>query len=325
MAQACHQAARSPLQKNPLVVVCTIYVPEMLLTRDVPEMFLRSTAMKSPNLLPRANTFLLLATTALLLVGCGGSGGGSGGGASSTKNTTSSVVSSSSSSVASSSSSDVSSSSSVSSSESSSSASSVSSSSSSVVDVIAPTQPKSLKQDSISTTEAKISWLGASDNVGVVAYRIYRDGIQVGETVSYIRRFSDQGLTPGADYSYTVSAGDAAGNWSRSSSSLKLKTQGGTGTPTTPTPGVPVEAGEVALDWFVPNRRENGDYLELDELGGYEIRYKRPSDSKYTSVYISNVSATSHNLGQLTSDYRFEIAAYDSNGLYSRFVAISPR
>jgi hypothetical protein len=58
--------------------------------------------------------------------------------------------------------------------------------------------------------------------------------------------------------------------------------------------------GSVSLYWDVPNQRENGEYLDITEIGGYEVRYK------------------------LKGDYEFQIATFDTNGLYSGFVGIDP-
>jgi len=55
-----------------------------------------------------------------------------------------------------------------------------------------------------------VAWNASTDNVGVVKYRVYRNGTLVGQpaTTSY----NDTGLDNGKTYSYTVSAVDAAGN-----------------------------------------------------------------------------------------------------------------
>lgn len=86
----------------------------------------------------------------------------------------------------------------------------------------------------------------------------------------------------------------------------------------------PLVNGDVTIEWFVPTERENGVYLELVEIGGYEIRYKLLSASVFTSVYIQDGSIDSKNLGHLIGDYEFQIATYDVNGLYSEFVSITP-
>ncbi|NIS32601.1 MAG: hypothetical protein GWN07_19390, partial [Actinobacteria bacterium] len=55
-----------------------------------------------------------------------------------------------------------------------------------------------------------IDWQEATDNVGVTAYRVYRDGLPVLTTTGFTH--TDDGLTPATDYIYGVTALDAAGN-----------------------------------------------------------------------------------------------------------------
>ncbi len=83
-------------------------------------------------------------------------------------------------------------------------------------------------------------------------------------------------------------------------------------------------AGPVSFGWFIPNSRENGDYLDASFLGGYELRYKKTSDSAFTSVKIADAWTNYHNFTWLEGTYIFQIAAFDKNGLYSNFVDIKP-
>lgn len=80
----------------------------------------------------------------------------------------------------------------------------------------------------------------------------------------------------------------------------------------------------VVIEWFIPSERENGEYLELDEIGGYEIRYKLKSASSYQSVVVKDGGIDRYSLGELSGTYEFQIATFDVNGLYSEFVTISP-
>ncbi|MGM8227131.1 discoidin domain-containing protein [Cellvibrio sp. ARAG 10.3] len=82
--------------------------------------------------------------------------------------------------------------------------------------------------------------------------------------------------------------------------------------------------GGVTLDWYVPTERENGAYLELDEIGGYEIKYKKVSDSKFTVVQINDGSVDRYSLGNLSGTYEFYIATIDVNGVYSEFIEVKP-
>jgi len=65
---------------------------------------------------------------------------------------------------------------------------------------------------------ATLDWSATTDNVGVAAYNLYRNG-QLITTTSLLTYF-DQNLTPGETYSYTLDAFDASGNVSGLSASL---------------------------------------------------------------------------------------------------------
>ena len=89
-------------------------------------------------------------------------------------------------------------------------------------DTTPPTPPTALTAAAMGPTGANMSWSASTDNVGVAAYIVLRNGIQVATpaTTSY----ADAGLSPGTTYSYTVAARDAAGNVSPNSTSLSVTT-----------------------------------------------------------------------------------------------------
>lgn len=82
--------------------------------------------------------------------------------------------------------------------------------------------------------------------------------------------------------------------------------------------------GPVYLRWNIPNKREDGSVLDIRELGGYEVRYRRITDSEYTYINIEDAYKNEANLPSLNGNYIFEVAAFDNNGLYSRFIKIQP-
>lgn len=85
-------------------------------------------------------------------------------------------------------------------------------------DTQAPTAPTSLTATAISTSQIDLSWNASTDNVGVVGYDVYRDGVKIGTTAT--TNYSSTGLTAATTYSYTVRAFDAAGNSSAPSTSV---------------------------------------------------------------------------------------------------------
>lgn len=92
-------------------------------------------------------------------------------------------------------------------------------------DASAPTTPVDLHTTVITSSAVALSWTASTDNVKVAGYRIYRNGTQVGTSVN--TTFTDVGLTPSTEYTYTIQAYDAAGNASSSSSQLSVTTLAG--------------------------------------------------------------------------------------------------
>jgi len=171
------------------------------------------------------NLKLLLPTAliTILLTACGGGGGGGGGssdtgggGFTTTSNTnTKPQASSESSGDASPQSSSARSESSALSSSGISSASSSSKRSGSVVDTSAPATPSDLTAPILNYDMAVISWSRHTDNVNVTSYKIYRNKFEIEQIDSIDTIFVDFNVAANGSYEYGVSAGDAAGNWSK--------------------------------------------------------------------------------------------------------------
>jgi chitodextrinase len=120
-------------------------------------------------------------------------------------------------------------------------------------DATAPSAPASLTATATSSTSASLSWSASTDDVGVLGYRIYRNGSQVGTSSS--TNFSDTGLTPATAYSYTIVAYDAAGNTSGTSPSAIVTTPAGSQpdsqAPTAPAAltAIATSSSSVDLSW----------------------------------------------------------------------------
>lgn len=241
--------------------------------------------------LPQRSIFLLT----LLLITFGLTACGGGGGATSTTNTTSTPVSST-----------PNSSTPASSTPTSSVASSVA-----VADTAAPSVPTQMTKVDATKDSIHISWNPATDNIGVTHYKIYRGSDLVATVSASQTDYTDTNLVNKTTYSYSVSAGDAAGNWSARASAVNIKTLTG------------AISGDALFQWSTPVEREDKSQLG-NGLGGYEIRYKLKTASDYVYQPIESPSATSYTLTSLSGEYDFEIAAYDQNELYSDFIAIEP-
>jgi hypothetical protein len=84
-------------------------------------------------------------------------------------------------------------------------------------------------------------------------------------------------------------------------------------------------AGTVSLSWPIPSLREDRSSLNQNDLGGYEVRYRRSSEDTYTYISLEGATNNYYEFSMLEGSYVFEVAAFDINGLYSRFMVVHPR
>lgn len=76
----------------------------------------------------------------------------------------------------------------------------------------------------------------------------------------------------------------------------------------------------LAVQWDAPVERENGEQLFIYEIGGYELSYRLVGANEYQSLLIENGSTIETELPiTQVGQYEVRIAAFDSNGLYSKF------
>jgi chitodextrinase len=111
-------------------------------------------------------------------------------------------------------------------------------------DTHAPTAPTGLSRSSLTQTSFTLTWTASTDNVGVTAYDVYRNGalyITVSATSANIT-----GLFASTLYSMSVKARDAAGNVSAYSSVLDVTT------PDTQAPAAPtgLSSGNISQSSF---------------------------------------------------------------------------
>ena len=108
-------------------------------------------------------------------------------------------------------------------------------------DTQAPTVPASLAAVAVSSTQIDLSWTASTDDVGVTSYKVYRDGGVTPIATPTGTTYSNTGLAVVTNYSYTVSACDAAGNCSAQSTAANATT------PDTQAPTVPANLTAVAV------------------------------------------------------------------------------
>src|SRR6266850_1640371 len=168
-------------------------------------------------------------------------------------------------------------------------------------DTTPPSPPAGLTAAAMGPTGANLSWSASSDNFGVTAYIVRRNGVQVATPVS--TSYVDTGLSPAATYSYAVAARDAAGNMSPDSASVSITTASAADTspPSTPTGLTAAVAGSTGanLPWSA----------STDNVGvtGYIVRRN--------GVQVATPPATSYaDAGLSVGTYSYTVAARDAAG-----------
>lgn len=88
-----------------------------------------------------------------------------------------------------------------------------------------PSAPVNLRATSITSNSVVLAWDGSTDDVGVMSYDVYRDGVVVGNVSSTTNTaYTDNGLLASKVHSYYVTAKDAAGNESKASNVIDAQT-----------------------------------------------------------------------------------------------------
>jgi chitodextrinase len=93
-----------------------------------------------------------------------------------------------------------------------------------IPDATPPSTPTHLAASAPSGSEVDLTWSPSTDDVGVVAYDVYRNGAKIGETNAATTTYKDTTVDPLTFYYYTVRARDAAGNVSPASDQASVTT-----------------------------------------------------------------------------------------------------
>jgi hypothetical protein len=170
------------------------------------------------------------------------------------------------------------------------------------VDTEPPGAPVNVTAVAASSTQINVSWGSSSDNVGVVSYKVYRNGGHIASASSLF--YADQGLAPETTYAYAISAVDAAGNESLLSNAVSATTMprpGGTsfllplklsgdGRYLTDQVGQPffingdaawsmiAQANQQEVDTYLTDRQQKGYNLVLTNLIEHEFSSNAPAN-----------------------------------------------
>ena len=164
-----------------------------------------------------------------------------------------------------------------------------------------PTTPSSFQASAPTSKYASLSWRRPTDNVGVIGYQMYRDGIPFATSTS--RNYTDRTVVVLHTYEYSVSAYDAAENFSQQTLPITV-TIPDTLPPTKPTgvkssvTGIPVLT--VNFSWA----------SSTDSVGvvGYEI--------SRDGIWIATTTETNYQDTGVTysATYQYSVRAFDAVG-----------
>lgn len=165
-------------------------------------------------------------------------------------------------------------------------------------DVTPPSVPDNVHETGSTITSVTLAWDASTDDVGVAGYHVYRNGTLVGSPGG--ASFTDTGLTVSSNYTYTISAYDAAGNVSAQSAPFSASSSNDTTPPTIPTGlhSTSVLDNAVSIAWTA----------STDDVGvaGYKV-YRNGS-------LVGTTTGTGYNDTGLqpVTGYAYTVVAYDA-------------
>ena len=174
-------------------------------------------------------------------------------------------------------------------------------------DTTPPATPAAPTAPTIGTVGFNLQWAADTDNVGVSAYNLYRDGTLLTTTSGLV--YYDNGLVSGETYTYNLTATDASGNVSGMSPPLVVET-----IDITP-PSVPTNLAvtgftysSVSLNW-TPSTGIGG-------VGGYWILRGTSPESMAIQAGVTAPPYTDPYVRPSTI-YYYEVEAYNPLGVVS--------
>lgn len=168
-------------------------------------------------------------------------------------------------------------------------------------DVTPPTAPTNVSAVQTSLSAVTLSWIKATDNIGVTGYDVFRDNLVIGtsSTTTYV----DSGVTGGNSYSYAVAAYDAAGNVSASSTVTTAAVMNDA-TPPSPPSGLSAQVGTstINVSWNPSN--------DAIGIAGYDV-YRNGAQvaTVTTTFYLDAAPVLGSNM--------YGVSAYNQGNLFS--------
>ena len=174
-----------------------------------------------------------------------------------------------------------------------------------VVDTTAPTAP-TLSASGTTSTTTNLSWSGATDNVAVTGFDVYKGTTLLGSTSS--TTYAVTGLTASTTYSFTVKAKDAAANVSVASNAVSVTTLANTVTYCTSTSSITTDEkiGKVVFGTISNTSTGTAGYENFTTLSTNAVR-----GTTYTITITPSWTSTVYKEGYAV------FIDYNGNGLFT--------
>ena len=188
-------------------------------------------------------------------------------------------------------------------------------------DTQAPTQVTGVAISQETENSFRVSWNASTDNVGVTGYRVYitygsnpPTALQY-DTTSLL--YDVTGMTTGVQYSVTVSARDAAGNWSTISTTVNVTLVSSDTTP-------PTKVLRLILDNSLNYTVQASWDAATDNVGvtGYEVQYNEDS-AGWSAGYLTSSTSTSQGGFTGGSYVEVRVRAQDAAGNVGAWSAVA--
>jgi chitodextrinase len=170
-------------------------------------------------------------------------------------------------------------------------------------DAVAPSAPGGLAATATTSSSVSLSWTASTDNVGVAGYNILRNGTKVGTSAT--TSFTDSSVASNTTYTYTVTAFDAAGNVSPSSSPVTVTTPADTTPPVISNISVSPADTWATVTWTTD--KPSGSQVAY----GTTAAYGSATTLDPTPVTVHSETISGLMPGQL---YHFSVTSTDGSG-----------
>lgn len=166
-------------------------------------------------------------------------------------------------------------------------------------DVTPPSVPANLTATPVALSQIDLAWDASTDNIAVSGYQVFRDGTQI--ATSGAITYSDTGLTPSTTYAYYVTAFDASGNFSASSTVVATTTLASSTPPvaTTTASTTPGAGGAPKIELQNPPI----EILKLEVIPDRTSAVLRYETKGVARTIVRWGKTTSYELGSLAEGY----------------------